>query len=65
MTPAELEAYLHQTIPLSRAMAVSVIELNPESVVLGAPLAPNVNVHETAFGGSAAALALLAAWSLL
>ena len=65
MTPAELEAYLHQTIPLSRAMVVSVIELNPESVVLGAPLAPNVNVHETVFGGSAAALALLAAWSLL
>lgn len=65
MTAAELETYLHRNIPLSRAMAVSVIEVNPESVVLGAPLAPNVNVHETVFGGSAAALALLAAWSLL
>jgi thioesterase domain-containing protein len=37
----------------------------PEQVRLSVPLAPNINHHETAFGGSAAALATLAAWSLL
>jgi thioesterase domain-containing protein len=34
-------------------------------VVLGAPLAPNINHRETVFGGSASALAILSAWSLL
>ena len=35
------------------------------AVVLQAPLAPNINHRETVFGGSASALAILAAWSLL
>lgn len=65
MTPAELEAYLHAHIPLSAAMQVSVVEIGPEAVVLGAPLAPNINHRDTVFGGSASAVAILAAWSLL
>ena len=32
---------------------------------LAAPLGPNINHRDTVFGGSAAALAMLAAWSLL
>lgn len=65
MSPTELEAYLHAHIPLSRAMQVSVIQASPESVVLSAPLAPNINHRDSVFGGSASALAILAAWSLL
>jgi len=65
MAPAELQQYLHEHIPLSLAMQVSVLELQPGSVVLGAPLAPNINHRDTVFGGSASALAILAAWSLL
>ncbi len=65
MTPPVLEKYLHEHIPLSSAMQVSVVEASPEQVVLGAPLAPNINHRDTAFGGSASALAILAAWSLL
>lgn len=65
MQASELETYLHKNIPLSRAMEVAVVGVSQESVVLGAPLAPNVNVHGTVFGGSASAVALLAAWSLL
>lgn len=65
MTPAGLERYLHRHIPLSQAMQVRVREASPERVVLAAPLAPNINHRETVFGGSASALALLAAWSLL
>jgi thioesterase domain-containing protein len=63
--PLELEQYLHSQIPLSRAMAVSVVSIADTEVVLKAPLAPNTNHRETVFGGSAAALAILAAWSLL
>lgn len=65
VTPAELEHYLHTHIPLSRAMEVSVSALSEASVTLAAPLAPNINHRDTVFGGSAAALATLAAWSLL
>lgn len=65
MTAGELEAYLHRHIPLSKAMGVAVIEASGSAVTLAAPLAPNINHRETVFGGSASAVALLAAWSLL
>ncbi len=60
-----LERYLHQQIPLSAAMGVRVRMATPERVQLAAPLAPNLNHNETIFGGSAAALATLSAWTLL
>lgn len=65
MTPAALANFLHQHIPLSRAVDVSVLEASADQVVLNAPLDPNINVHGTMFGGSAAVLGLLAAWSVL
>lgn len=65
MQAAELEKYLHDHIPLSRAMCVAVVAVEQDRVTLGAPLAPNINHRETVFGGSASALGLLAAWSLL
>ena len=65
MTEAELERYLHDHIPLSRAMAVRVLSISEHRVELGAPLAPNINHRDTVFGGSAASVATLAAWSLL
>lgn len=65
MTPSALADYLHQNIPLSRAMDVTVQEASVEEVVLTAPLNPNLNMHGTMFGGSVATLALMAAWSLL
>jgi len=60
-----LQAYLHAHIPLSHAMQVSVLSITAESVLLAAPLAPNINHRETVFGGSASALAILSAWALL
>jgi thioesterase domain-containing protein len=65
MTSAVLEEYLHTHIPLSRAMSVAVVDIADDWVTLQAPLAPNINHRETVFGGSASALAILAAWSLL
>lgn len=65
MSPNDLQDYLHQHIPLSSAMAVSVVEASLERVVLSAPLAPNINHRDTVFGGSASAVAILAAWSML
>lgn len=60
-----LEAYLHEHIPITRAMQVGVVAIDAARACLAAPLAPNINHRETVFGGSAAALATLAAWTLL
>jgi thioesterase domain-containing protein len=65
MSPTQLERYLHDHIPLSQTMQVSCVSVTSESVVLRAPLGPNINHHATVFGGSASALAILAGWSLL
>lgn len=61
----ELEKYLHENIPLSSAMGVSVDEASSSRVVLRAPFLPNINHKKTVFGGSLHALATLACWSLL
>lgn len=65
MSPSELQQFLHRSVPLSHAMQVRVESVDAESLVLAAPLAPNLNQHGTVFGGSAAALGVLSAWSLL
>jgi thioesterase domain-containing protein len=61
----EIEHYLHRHIPLTAAMGVRVKTATPGRVELTAPLAPNLNHHETVFGGSASALATLSAWTLV
>lgn len=65
MNPHELERYLHDHIPLSKAMRITVVRAQPDQVILSAPLAPNINHRETVFGGSSSAVAILAAWSLI
>jgi len=65
VTENDLQQYLYEHIPLSRAMQVAVRQSSPDSVVLAAPLAPNINHQATVFGGSASAVAILAAWSLV
>lgn len=60
-----LQAYLHDHIPLSKAMGVEVLAADADGVLLSAPLAPNINHRETVFGGSATAVAILSAWALL
>ena len=65
MNSIELQQYLHNYIPLSKAMEVTVVNVQPDGITLSAPLAPNINHRDTVFGGSASAVAILAAWSLL
>lgn len=65
MDSAVLETYLHEHIPLSKAMQVSIETASIDRVVLHAPLQPNINHRDTVFGGSASAVAILAAWTLL
>ncbi len=62
---AEVERYLHDHIPMSKHMGIVVERADESCVVLLAPLEPNINHRETVFGGSASAVAILSAWTLL
>ena len=65
MTNDALQSYLRDHIPLSQAMQVEVMTVDADALTLQAPLAPNINHRDTVFGGSASALAILSAWSLV
>ena len=65
MTADELQRYLYEHIPISRALGVTVRSSEAANVVLSAPLGPNLNHQRSAFGGSLSALAILACWSWL
>lgn len=65
MEASELERYLHDHIPVTAAMEVSVESVSQDRVRLVAPLEANINHRETVFGGSASALAILAGWALV
>lgn len=65
MTVEFLQYYLHEHIPLSKAMGVEVLDATLNGVKLFAPLSPNINHRYTVFGGSASSVAILSAWSLL
>ena len=65
MSPDRLQASLLERIPLTRALGVAVRRAGRDAVVVGAPLEPNVNHSGTVFGGSASAVAVLAAWALV
>ena len=60
-----LQDYLLQQIPISGALGISVTEASLEEILITAPLAPNVNHHGTAFGGSVNAVAILSGWALV
>ncbi|MFC7336869.1 YiiD C-terminal domain-containing protein [Haloferula chungangensis] len=62
---AELEAYLHEQIPVSRLMGIGVAECLAGRLVLTAPLEVNHNHLGTAFGGSLATVATLAGYGAL
>lgn len=57
--------FLHQKIPITRALGVQVVSANSGEAVLSAPLEANVNHYDTVFGGSASTLGILAAWTVI
>jgi thioesterase domain-containing protein len=59
-----LQKNIHSNIPLSEAMQFTIAELESRSILVRAPLSPNVNVHGTGFAGSIYSIAVLAGWAL-
>ena len=62
---SNLENYLLEHIPISKAIGVKVDVASLEKVVLEAPFINNINHKQTVFGGSLHAVATLSCWSLL
>ncbi len=65
MTLDEITSYRHEQIPMTRSLGVRVEHYDGTSVRLAAPLEPNSNHHDTAFGGSLSSLAILSGWVLV
>ena len=63
MSAKGLEAFLHEKIPLAKAMGLHVAESNAHRLVFEAPLDKNINHLGTAFGGSLHALPTLACYA--
>lgn len=63
MSTKVLEAFLHEKIPLTKAMGLHVVESSAKRLVLEAPLEKNINHLGTAFGGSLHTLPTLACYA--
>ena len=59
------ECFLHEMIPLAKAMGVGVEVSDDQSLVLTAPKEQNKNSLNTAFGGSLVSLATLAGYGVV
>lgn len=60
-----LQQTLHQDIPLTRAMELTVTEWDGRRLCLELPLKPNINHQLSMFGGSLYSGAVLAGWGWL
>ena len=54
---------LQQQLPLIEHMGIDIVSWDGEVVRVRAPLAPNLNVHGTAFGGSLFSVGAMTGWS--
>jgi thioesterase domain-containing protein len=61
----EAEQFLHEQIPITRAMGLRVVANDENGFTVEAPVALNSNHLRTAFGGSINAVATLAAYGFL
>lgn len=60
-----LRTKLRQSMPITEALGLRVVDREGTGVVLSAPLAPNINHKGTAFAGSLNAAATLAGWGTI
>jgi thioesterase domain-containing protein len=60
----ELQSIWREQIPLTTAIGVAIERYTNDELVLRAALAPNLNLHGTAFGGSLYSVCALAGWGM-
>ncbi|MCH1931085.1 thioesterase domain-containing protein [Shewanella sp. A25] len=55
----------HQTIPVSEFMQISPLSFIDNELRVSAPIAPNINLHQTMFAGSIYTLMTLTGWGMV
>jgi len=61
----EVTSYIHEHIPITSHLGATVESYDGEKVIISAPLTPNLNHRNTAFGGSLSSFGILSGWTLL
>lgn len=61
----KLQQLLYKHIPLAQHMGVIIERFDGQNFSLTAPLEPNINDKDTAFGGSLYSIAVLCGWGML
>jgi thioesterase domain-containing protein len=61
----QTEQIIHNKIPISKEMGISLERYDATGLVIKAPLQKNINHKQTAFGGSLNAVAVLSCWAFL
>ena len=65
MKANEITAYINKHIPVTGSMGIAVQEVSKTSIKITAPLGPNINHRESAFGGSISTIGIISCWGLL
>jgi len=65
LEPAALTQTLHSEIPLTAAMQLDVQRCEEFAIAVHAPLAPNLNLHGTAFAGALATTVIISGWLMV
>jgi thioesterase domain-containing protein len=60
----ELQSVWHRDIPITAAMGIEIAAFDADVLRVVARLAPNVNVHGTAFAGSLFSVCALTGWGM-
>jgi thioesterase domain-containing protein len=61
----ELQTIFAHELPITSSMGIAVEQYDGHSLILAAPLQPNINHKNTAFAGSLNALTTLTGWGLI
>lgn len=61
----DLQRVWHEGIPISKAMGIHIYQYTGRMFEVHAPLASNINVHNTMFAGSIYTLATLTGWGMV
>ena len=65
MLKSQWQDRIHHQIPITKAMGVCIEQLDCKEILVSAPLANNINLHNTAFAGSIYTLGIVAGWTLI
>lgn len=62
MSQIDLLNFLHEQIPLTKSLGLSIVSIDARGALIRAPLAPNLNHLGGAFGGSLATMMILSGY---